>query len=480
MNIAESKGDRSYQTAKILQFGEGNFLRAFVDWMVDYSNKSAGTSTGVTIVQPLAEGMIDILNEQNGLYTVIENGIKGNNVIENDRVVEAIVEGINPYKDFSRFLETAREETYEIVVSNTTEAGIEFVGSDTFNDEPPSSYPGKLTRWLYERYLKFQGDPTKGVVILPCELIESNGEKLKDVILQYANLWQLESGFVSWLDQSNTICNTLVDRIVPGYPRHKIDELTRKLGYEDKLIVETEPYYVWVIQGADSVREQLPFVKDLNIIYTDELSKYRTRKVRLLNGPHTTMVPIGLLYGLYTVKQVVDHKVVGPFIEKAIQNEMIPVIDMEESELVQYAQDVLDRFRNPFVKHKLISIALNSHSKYRTRVLPTVKDYLRVEGELPKRLVFALAATFRLFKGEVGGLPITLQEDPKILETYKRLWTLFDEDKITIDSLVEELLAMENVWGEDLNKIPDLSKTTAEYVKLIHNEGMKKAIEQLT
>lgn len=479
MKIQEKYSNRKKHPAKVLQFGEGNFLRAFADWMIDKSNKASGGQTGVTIVQPLENGLIHMLNEQDGLYTVFENGLKSGALIEETTVVEAITAAINPYADFEAFLETAREASYEIVLSNTTEAGIAVNVEDAYSDLPPSSYPGKVTRWLHERYKAFEGAIDSGMVLLPCELIEANGETLKQCVLKYAALWQLEDGFVEWLNSANTFCNTLVDRIVPGYPRDKVASLSEQLGYEDQLMVETEPYYLWVIEADAGVQKKLPFDDSLNIVYTDSLFKYRTRKVRLLNGPHTCMVPVGLLYGVETVKEAVTHEVVGHYVQQVMHTEMIPAVPMDNEELAIYAEEVMDRFRNPFVKHQLMSISLNSHSKYKTRVLPTVKEYLALHQTLPEKAIFALSATIRLFKGDINGKAIELKDDPAILDLHKKMWSQYESGDLSLRDMVETLLGNETIWGENLTKMSGLTELTTQYLDQIVDQGMVKALEGL-
>ncbi|MBN2899381.1 MAG: tagaturonate reductase [Clostridia bacterium] len=479
MKIQERYRERVKHPAKVLQFGEGNFLRAFADWMIDRSNKTKGTKIGVTVVQPLAGGLVEMLNDQDGLYTVFENGLQSGELIERHTVVEAISGGINPYTDFEAFLATARELSYEMVLSNTTEAGIVVNAADRYEDAPQSTYPGKLTRWLHERYKAFEGSVESGLVILPCELIEANAETLKTCIMTYTELWKLEEGFVKWLNQANHFCSTLVDRIVPGYPRDKVESLEEKLGYEDKLMIETEPYYLWVIEADAAVQAKLSFDDSLNIVFTDSLFNYRTRKVRLLNGPHTCMVPVGLLYGVETVKEAVTHDVVGAYVHQVMHDEMIPAVPMDNDALAIYAEEVLDRFKNPFVKHQLMSIALNSHSKYKTRVLPTIKEYVVIKACLPKKAVFALAAMFRLFKGDIGGQKIDLKDDAEILALHESLWSQYDQGVITLENLVETLLGDESIWGENLNQMTGLTALTTTYLTQIVDQGMVSALGAL-
>jgi len=469
---------RQKHTEKILQFGEGNFLRAFTDWMIDKMNKEIDFDGGIVVVQPLESGLINMLNEQNGLYTLYLNGIKDNKAIREHNIIESISRGINPYSDYDEYLDMAKNPDLRFIISNTTEAGIAFDENDKLEDRPQKSFPGKLTAFLYSRFKEFKGNEDKGFIFIPCELIDRNGEKLKEMILRYAKLWNLGEGFIDWINNSNTFCNSLVDRIVPGYPRDRIDEITKELGYEDKLVVEGETFHLWVIEGPDFVKKEFPADRaGLNVLFTEDLTPYRTRKVRILNGAHTSMVPVSLLYGLETVRETVEDGVMGKFVKEAIFEEIVPTLDLPKEELDYFAKAVLDRFENPFIKHLLMSISLNSNSKYETRILPSVLEYQRRNGELPKKLVFSLAALIRFFRGDINGKIVELREKPEIISMYKELWESYDGTESGLRHIVEDVLAKEEIWKMNLNTVEGLTEQVTNYLINIEGHGMKKAID---
>lgn len=466
---------------RIVQFGEGVFLRSFVDWMIDKLNKEANFQSSVVIVQPRGRGKVKVktINEQDGLYTVYLNGIKEGQAVSEHTVIESISRGINPYEDYNEYLSIARGEELRFVVSNTTEAGIFFDENDALT-EVQNSYPGKLTALLYERYKFFNGDKEKGLILLPCELIEKNGEKLRETILQYAKLWNLEDGFKNWIMEDNTFCDTLVDRIVPGCPADKIEQITKELGYEDSLVVEAEQFHLWVIQAPEKVKKELPFDKcNLNVVFTKDLTPYRERKVRILNGAHTSMVPVSLLYGVQTVRETVEDDVMGSFVRQVIFDEIIPTLNLPKEELEEFAKDVLDRFKNPFMKHYLMSIALNSNSKYETRVLPSLLEYSKRFNKLPEKLVFSLAALIFLYKGEINGNKIQLTDNEDVLTMYDKLWKEFDGTDTNIEGIVKEVLSNKNIWKLDLNEIQGLSQKVSHYVIKIQKSGIKEALKEV-
>lgn len=463
---------------RILQFGEGNFLRAFVDWMIHEMNQKAGFNAGVTVVQPIDRGLVEMLNAQDGLYTVCLTGIKNGQAVQEQTLVDCIQRGINPYHDFENYLATTHNPELRFIISNTTEAGITFDNQDQLDDAPPGSFPAKLTRLLYERFQAFDGDVSKGLIIIPCELIDRNGDILRDVVQQYADLWKLPANFKNWIANACTFCNTLVDRIVPGYPKDRIAELQETLGYEDKLIAEGERFHLWVIEAPAWVEQEFPAKKaGLNVIFTDDMTPYRTRKVRILNGAHTAMVPMAYLYGLRTVQETIEHEVLGKYVSDLVYDEIIPTLDLPEAELKSFAADVLDRFRNPYIKHFLISIALNSTSKYETRVLPSLLEYVNRKGELPKRIVFALASLIRFYKGETpDGENIPLNDDADRLAFFRELWAKHGND---LPTLAQHVLAQTTYWGKDLNQIPELSAQLGKYLQLLETENMEITLSNL-
>lgn len=442
---------------KVLQFGGGNFLRAFVDWMIDELNQQAGFNGGVVVIKPTEKGDYTTLRTQDGLFHVITKGIQAGNLVSETQLIECVQTIIHPYNQWSAFLNTAQSPSLRFIVSNTTEAGIQFNSTDTFDDAAPKEFPAKLTRWLYARWQHFKGSPESGCIHLPCELIAENGQQLKKCLLQYADLWELEAGFKDWINQHHHFCNTLVDRIVPGFPKENIEATFQTLGYEDQLVAEAEPYHIWVIEGDETIQKELPFSQtNLNVVFTDDLSPYRQLKVRMLNGAHTTMVPIGYLANIETVRAAVEDEVVGRIIKTALFEEISTTLDFPEAQKKKYANDVLDRFKNPFIHHQLISISLNSTSKYKTRVLPSLLAYHQKYNKLPDNLTTALAALIAFYRGKRGEEDIPLRDSDFALSFFKNGWQQWEKKTITTTQLVETVLQETTFWEQDLSKIEGL------------------------
>jgi tagaturonate reductase len=437
---------------KVLQFGEGNFLRAFADWIIDILNERTDFNGVVQVIQPIANGMGDLVNVQNGLYHVVLNGIQNGKPVQETRLINSVVGVINPFNQFQQYLQTAENPDLKFVISNTTEAGIIFNENDKDATILPETFPGKLTIFLYHRYLHFAGSSDNGLIFLPCELIEKNGTQLKHAILQYISHWNLPVGFKNWVEQHNTFCNTLVDRIVPGFPKDTIPEIEKAVGYEDKLVVMAEPFHLWVIEGPDSVRQVFPAERaGLNVKFVNDLTPYRTRKVRILNGAHTALVPVAYLHGLRTVRESIDDPFIGDFIRKTILEEIIPTLDLPAAELQQFAADVVERFQNPYIRHELMSIALNSISKFKVRVLPSLLQYIEIKKQLPVRLIFSLSALIRFYKGDWRGEKIALQDTPEILDFFAAIWK-----SNNLEMIVNASLSNESLWGQNLLKITGL------------------------
>lgn len=459
---------------KVIQFGEGNFLRAFVDYAIQRLNKECDFNGGVAVVQPLANGMVSALNQQDGLYTLFMKGIVQGKEIQEKELISSIVKGVDPYADFKDYLSLAKQDSLEFVISNTTEAGIAYNETDRFEMEPPSSFPGKLTRLLFKRFEHFEGSENKGLTIIPCELINHNAESLKKIILQYIELWKLPDAFKDWTLNSCSFHNTLVDRIVPGYPKDEIESYNSQLEYEDRLIVSAEKFFLWVIEGGEDLKAKLPFHRtDLDVKVVQDMQPYRTRKVRILNGAHTTMVPFSLLYGNQTVKQTVDEPFTGAFVKAAVFEEIIPTLDMDEQELKNFAEAVLDRFRNPFIKHMLSSIALNSISKFKVRVLPSLLAYVEREGKLPVHLTFALVCLIRFYKSQWKGSELPVQDDPSVIAEFKVLWK-----QDSYDQLSKEVLSNTSFWGQDLHAVDGLTDAVSVGLNLIDTHGVKEGFEK--
>lgn len=463
---------------KVLQFGEGNFMRAFVDWQIHSMNQQTDFNGGVVVVQPLANGLAEMLNDQHGLYTLYLQGIKDGVAVKEHEVINCITRTLNPYSQHEEYMKLAHNPELRFIVSNTTEAGIAFEASDKLTDAPQSSFPGKLTALLYQRYEFFNGDAAKGFIIIPCELIDRNGDELKKVVLQFAELWNLGEGFVAWINESNTFCSSLVDRIVPGYPRDTIAEITEELGYEDKLVVVGEQFHLWVIEGPQWVKEEFPAEQaGLNVLVVDDMTPYRTRKVRILNGAHTALTPVAYLYGIDTVAESIEHEEVGAFVKSLIYDEIIPTLDLPLEELNSFADAVLERFLNPYVQHYLMSIALNSISKFKTRDLPSLLQYVEAKGELPEKLTFSLSALIAFYSGRRGEESIQLADDADILEWFASLWGAWDGTDTGLRALTIQVLAAANRWGSDLNEVPGLTDKVVDGLIAIERLGMKQALQ---
>ena len=453
---------------KVIQFGEGNFLRAFVEHAFQKLNQKVNFNAGIAVVQPIANGMIAMLNDQDGLYTLFTKGIRNGEEVEEKELITNIVKGIDPYAEFDAFIDLATEEALEFIISNTTEAGIAFVDTDTPDMRPPSSFPAKLTLLLFKRYSHFNGAMDKGLSIIPCELINYNSDTLRQIILDYIAKWSLPEDFREWVVTACSFHNTLVDRIVPGYPRDQIEAYNSQLDYEDNLIVSAESFFLWVIEGGDALREKLPFHKtDLDVKIVKDMQPFRTRKVRILNGAHTAMVPFSILFGNMTVKESVDNSFTGPFIRSLVFDEIIPTLDMEREELIAFAEDVFDRFRNPFIVHQLSSIALNSISKFKVRVLPSLLEYIKKEKRLPLHLVFAFACLIRFYKGSWEGQDLPVNDNTAIVDNLSAIW-----ESDSYEVIADMVLQNKEYWGEDLTEIPQLKEAIASALTHIEKDGI--------
>ena len=456
-------GPAASHPVKVLQFGEGNFLRAFVDWMIDILNEKTSFDGAVQVVQPIRNGLTEALQKQDGLYHVLLKGVQQGQLLSETRLIHCIADAFNPYDDFQRFLRAAENPELQWIVSNTTEAGIAFNEADTTLSILAESFPGKLTQLLHHRFNFFKGDPKKGLMILPCELIEKNGENLKEAILQYVTHWKLSKDFLTWLEEANVFCNTLVDRIVPGFPKDNITEIQTQLGYDDNLVVQAEPFHLWVIEAPASVEQKLPVKQaGLNVQFVSDLTPYRTRKVRILNGAHTAMVPVAYLAGLRMVKESVDDEAIGRYIRNTIFDEIIPTLDLPSDELQQFARDVIERFQNPFIKHELLSISLNSISKFKVRVLPSLLGYIKIKGTFPENLIYALACLIRFYKGEWNGAVIPLNDSPDVLTFFENAWQ--ENNRVIV---VEKVLGNETFWGINLNAVEGLQASVVKSLSQI-------------
>ena len=466
---------------RIIQFGEGNFLRAFVDWQIDLLNENTDLNAGVVVVRPIDSTFPPSLSTQDGLYTTIIRGLNEKGDAASDaRLIRSVNREISVYGQYDEFLKLAHNPEMRFVFSNTTEAGISYHADDKFDDAPASSYPAKLTRLLFERYSHFSGAQDKGWVIIPCELIDYNGEALRELVLRYAHDWALPAAFISWVESANTFCSTLVDRIVTGYPRDEVAGLEAELGYHDAFLDTAEHFYLFVIQGptwlAQELRlDQLP----LNVLIVDNIKPYKERKVAILNGAHTALVPVAWQAGLDTVGEAMDDAQICGFVEKAIHDEIIPVLDLPADELKSFADAVVSRFRNPYIKHQLLSIALNGMTKFRTRILPQLLAGQKAAGLVPPRLTFALAALIAFYRGERDGVTYPLQDDAHWLERYATLWQMHGDKQIATRELVDRVLADADHWEQDLTQVPGLAEQVATDLDAILSKGMRSAVAPL-
>ncbi len=462
---------------RIIQFGEGNFLRAFVDWIVYNMNEKTDFNSSVVVVQPIEQGMIDMLNKQDCLYHVNLQGRDNGQTVNSLTLVDVISRALNPYTENDAFMKLAEQPEMRFVISNTTEAGITFDPTCKLTDAPASSYPGKLTQLLYHRYKTFNGDKTKGLIVFPCELIFLNGHKLKDAIYQYIDHWNLGEEFKAWFTEACGVYATLVDRIVPGFPRKEIAAIQEKIGYNDNLVVQGEIFHLWVIEAPESVAKEFPADKaGLNVLFVPSEEPYHERKVTLLNGPHTVLSPVTYLSGIDIVRDACNHEIVGKYIHKVMFDELMETLNLPKAELEKFANDVLERFNNPFVDHQVTSIMLNSFPKYETRDLPGVKTYFQRKGELPKGLVLGLAAIITYYKGgkRADGAEIIPNDAPEIMELLKTLWATGSTQKVA-----EGVLGATSIWNEDLNKIPGLTDMVKKYLDDIQEKGMLEVVKSI-
>ncbi|MBQ8321778.1 MAG: tagaturonate reductase [Clostridia bacterium] len=425
--------EKTTRCERVIQFGEGGFLRGFVDWMLQKVNEKSDFNGSVVVVQPIEQGMCDMLSAQNCVYTHLIRGVEG---VE-QTVVDVISRCVKPYEDFNAYLALAEQPEMRFVVSNTTESGIVYSDADKVTDTPPKTFPAKITLLLKRRFEK--GLP--GFIFLPCELIDRNGDNLKKCVLKYADLWGLGDDFKKWVEEENVFTNTLVDRINTGYP--KGEELG--LGYEDNMVNTSEFFHLWVIETDFDLDAELPFSKaNLNVIITpDKLEMYRTRKVRILNGAHTSLVPYALLSGLDTVKSCIDDPAMNEHLRKCVFDEIIPTLDLPKEELLSYANSVIERFGNPYIKHYLSSIALNSVSKFKVRVLPSILEYIKRYNKMPETLLFSFAKLIEFYKTDMTN------DAPEVVEFMK------NNDTAAI-------LANTSLWGEDLSY---LTADVEKYIK---------------
>ncbi|MDO5538870.1 MAG: tagaturonate reductase [Eubacteriales bacterium] len=470
---------------RVLQFGEGNFLRAFVECWIDKMNEKAGFNSKVVLVQPINSGEVvrNFINEQEGLYTLILRGNENGTKVDDRRVISCVSKCLNPYSEYDQVLGYAESSDIRFIVCNTTEAGIQYDPSCQFTDAPAGSYPGKLTQWLYRRFETFGKEKGKGVIILSCELIDNNGKELEKCVKQYADQWGLSDEFKIWLDEENVFCSTLVDRIVPGYPRADAAQICEELGYEDNLLDVGEVFGLWVIEGPQWMKKELPFEEaGLPVIICDDHKPYKQRKVRILNGAHTSMVLGAYLAGQDIVRDCMKDDVIRGFMNKTIYDEIIPTLTLPKEELEEFASSVTNRFDNPFVDHALLSISLNSTSKWRARVMPSLKGYVDKYGKLPKCITASMACYIAFYHGTkldengfIGtreGNEYKICDDKPIQEFY---YAHKDDDA---ETLVKAVLSNTDFWGEDLTQLEGFLDAVTADLKTIEEKGTYELMKE--
>jgi len=449
---------------KVLMFGEGAFLRAFACYAFDEMNKQNLFNGSVTIVQPIPEGKIDFLKKQDGLFTVVARGVENEREVIKTNLITCVRDCINPYEEYENYIKRARNPELRLIVSNTTEAGISYIEGEKFDSRPQASFPGKVTTFLHERYVFFKGDKSKGLVFLPCELIENNGEELKKVVQIYAKEWDLGEQFLKWIDESCIFANTLVDRIVAGYPQMEAERINTGLGYRDELLDACELFYFWAIETSAYLRNELPLDKiGLNIIFSDDILPYRLRKVRLLNGAHTCLAHAAMFSGYTTVGETMGDERFKKYIEKLLFKEVIPTLSINRNVLEGFAKSVIERFSNPFIRHELQGITLNSVSKFKTRVLPTLLEYQSKFGKIPPILTFSFAMLIIFYKN--GGRFKIIDEEKNI--TFLR------------DNSIDTIFKNTSFWGAELHENEQFCEAVNEYFRFIKTHGVKPLIERL-
>ena len=470
---------------KVLQFGEGNFLRAFVNYWFDLANEKAGWNGKCVLVQPIAPGLAKMINEQEGLYTLYLRGSRNGQKVDDKRVISSVSRCLNPYEEdgFTQMLEVAASDDLEIIVSNTTEAGIVYDPACQPDDRPCSSFPGKLTQVLYHRYQAGK----KGILMLACELIDNNGKELLKCVNQYIDQWGLEDAFRKYVNEDCTFCGSLVDRIVPGRIRDpkEVAELEQKHGYADPLLDVGEVFGLWVIEGDPALNDVLPFRKaglEDKVFVTPDMTPYKKRKVRILNGAHTGFVLGAYLAGHDIVRECMNDPVVLGYMNKMLLEEVVPILPLDQEDCRNFAAAVQDRFNNPFVNHELMSISLNSTSKWRARNMPSFLEYIEKTGKLPKCLTMSFAAYIAFFSSDIQeltdaglvcrrpkGNTYVCSDDRWALEFY---WEHRDD---TPAELVHAVMTNQKMWGQDLTAIPGFEAATVENLTLIREKGARAA-----
>ncbi len=464
---------------KVLQFGEGNFLRAFVNYWFDISNEKANWNGKCCLVQPIASGLTQLINEQEGLYTLYLRGMENGQKVDRKRVISSVSRCLNPYdaEGFAAMMEVAVSDDLEFIVSNTTEAGIVYDPACRLEDTPCASFPGKLTQVLYRRFSAGKS----GLVILSCELIDNNGKELLKCVNQHIDQWGLSEGFRNYVNEKCTFCSTLVDRIVPGRIRdaEEVARLEEENGYRDPLTDVGEVFGVWNIEGPAWLEEKLPFkAAGLNCPVVPDVTPYKKRKVRILNGAHTGFVLGAYLAGFDIVRDCMHNDTIRGYMNKMLHEEVIPTLPLDKADLESFASAVQDRFNNPFINHELISISLNSTSKWQARNMPSFLEYVEKTGKLPQCLTISFAAYIAFYSSNIQKLDdtglvcrrpkgncYTCNDDRWVLEFY------YAHANASVEELVHAVMTNRQMWGQDLTEVPGFEEATVRNLKVIREQG---------
>lgn len=478
---------KSERPIKVVQFGEGNFLRAFVDYAIDMANEAGKFGGDIAIVKPIEYGNLDRFKAQDNLYTVNLRGKESGEVINSKRVVTSVQKAVDPFLDYEGYMALAELDSLEFVVSNTTEAGIVFDPTDTFDGTNglPKTYPGKLTKFLFARYNKFSGAHDKGLIMLPVELIENNGGKLKEAVLSLIDLWKLPEGFKKWVTDDCVFTATLVDRIVTGWPREEAPAIMEELGYQDILLDVGEPFALWVIESDKDISARLPIANDkFKVVFTDNQKPYRERKVRVLNGAHTSTVLFSYLAGLDIVRECMEDADVRPFMEKLLYDEIVPQVKLPRDDVMAFAAAVFERFENPFIRHALLSISLNSVSKWKARVLPSFIDCVNNNGKLPKCITFSFAGLLAFYTASEKGDSCLISHRPNgdeyhIMDDAAVLDFFAENSSKPTAEYVRLAASNEKFWGTDLTKYDGFVETVSRELDDIRKNGAREALRHM-
>ena len=467
---------------KILQFGTGVLLRALPDYFVDKANKQGIFNGRILVIKSTSTGEKDAFDRQDGMYTLAVRGLENGVVVDQSVICSAVSRVLSATQQWDDILLAAANAHLQVVISNTTEVGIQFVEESIFL-KPPASFPAKLLAILFERYKIFNGSPKAGLVIIPTELLTDNGKKLKSVISELAAFNKLEPSFTDWLDAHNHFCSSLVDRIVPGKPDPETKEkLENEWGYTDDLMSVCEPYRLWAIEGDDYIRKVLSFyVVDAGVIITPDITKFKELKLRMLNATHTLSCGLAYLSGFKTVKAAMEDELFESYIEHLMMHEVSPAIPyaISEDEKRAFGVKVLDRFRNPYLQHQWLSITMQYSSKLAMRVLPLLNKYYELFKKPPELISMGFAAYILFMRpvkkesGKYYGIldnQFYLINDDRVSEFFG-LW-----DEGLADVIVNRVLSNTGLWGTDLTKLEGFANSVTKKLKGFIRSGTMSEI----